>query len=361
MDASELSELSFAQPSVDVTPRPSSDARASAKSSVEHFVAPLAALGFASALLISAANGVNDGKAPKFRPALAIALVVVGALLGWILSRRPVQRCGRWLSGLVVIVIGVAVGEALGVSFGQGYVRAAAVGLLQAVIFLPSIWVVAHAAGTVGRARAGSLIDRSDRRAVWAATAASVAVGYGGVELWPLFTLRRAPEDVGYVCFAMALLASLALTAMAAMDVAALRRVRRATRAASATAETEDAGLGDEAYELRNTPACATNAMKWAVARSLCLAVLAWAGIAAPLVIPRIPHREAFVRVTRESFTAQAIAPSGVGAIASTAPPAALPGASVEPTVPPSTHFTKKIQKKNASHKKKASKKKPGE
>ena len=361
MDASELDELTFAKPSVHDVPLPHrGDGSAAARRSVEHFVAPLAVLGFASALLVCASNGVNDEKAPKLRPTLAIILVLAGASLGCVLSLPAVRRRGRWLSALIAVVLGVAIAEALAVSFGQEYLRAALVGLIQAVIFLPSIWVVTHAAAKLGRAGVGSLLDRSNRRAVWAATAVSVAVGYSAVELLPLFTLRRSPEDVGYVCFAMAILASLGLAVITIADLAALRRLKRRVRMARAADETGDGGVRDEAYEVRNQPERATTAMTKAVIRSLSFAVLAWAGVAAPFVIPRIPHREAFVRVRRESFTAQTIAPSGAGASASASLSAPVPDVPATPIAKPSAHLAPKFKKKKA-HEKKPSKKNHGD
>ncbi|WP_437638348.1 hypothetical protein [Sorangium sp. So ce854] len=122
-----------------------------------------------------------------------------------------------WAIGVAGVVNGMTI---LGILLGpEGTILGAALGALFSLPFIPALAVVLLAANRVGRARAGSIVAASDRRAVWAATAAVIALA--ALAARALFGAPLAPD------FARAVAgAGLAVVAaLFAVDAVALARV----------------------------------------------------------------------------------------------------------------------------------------
>lgn len=119
-----------------------------------------------------------------------------------------------WAIGVAGVVNGMTI---LGILLGpEGTILGAALGALFSLPFIPALAVVLLAANRVGRARAGSIVAASDRRAVWAATAAVIALAALALSGAPAAPeLGRAVAGAGLVVVA----------ALFAIDAVALARV----------------------------------------------------------------------------------------------------------------------------------------
>ncbi|MCC6528608.1 MAG: hypothetical protein IT373_38535 [Polyangiaceae bacterium] len=178
--------------------------------------------------------------------------------------RPPLRR--RWLGlGAVWLAAGMLVAGALGyvANAGRMYqlesaIASTGVGALGALAILPGcLWVV-YKARAAGRARLGSIVAASDRRAVWGAlglvlAAESLAV----LPSWFLHPRDPARFAARPVAIGTAVLA-LGLVGLAASDWLARRRLGRLTALRASLEELDaevaemarhtDVGLGAELY-----------------------------------------------------------------------------------------------------------------
>ncbi|WP_437592251.1 hypothetical protein [Sorangium sp. So ce1000] len=157
----------------------------------------------------------------------------------WVDAPGKWTRRGPIVAGTLalwaIVVAGVVNGMALGLVAGPaGMVIGAAFGAVFALPFVPALAVVLVAANRVGRARAGSIVALSDRRAVWAATAAVIAVA---LQLGAGLHGASAP-DVGRV---VSMMAFAVVGALCVIDAVEMTRVLKLPR--------ERAGAGEEIAE----------------------------------------------------------------------------------------------------------------
>jgi hypothetical protein len=196
-------------------------------------ILPYSALGLAGGWMIAdffrvGALQVDAG----LRPALTMGTPLAAAALGLALS--PAVRWPAWkallVSGVGIVAAGVTTGALIGVMMWSRYGLAdgAASGLGCALALLPAFGAVLAAARRVGRAREGSLLDASDRRAVWLAAAAAVAFGSIAVVVgWPV--PGAGPRPGLGISRSLGVLALSVITAILLQDLAGLFRVRSAT------------------------------------------------------------------------------------------------------------------------------------
>jgi hypothetical protein len=196
---------------------------------------------------------------------LTIITPVVCAFLGARVNPRQADTAVGAVLALTVsaAIAGVANGAIIGFFAmpPHGALLASPWGFVCALPFVPVLAVIVLAARRVGRARLGSVVDRSDRRGVWVATMAAIA----------LATVAVAPhgEALRGVPFWIALSATEVALALTVLDLVERRRIGRPVilggplrvRAASSPAapdddaelgthvEVYDAGLGDATFE----------------------------------------------------------------------------------------------------------------
>ncbi len=146
-----------------------------------------------------------------------------------------------------IVVAGVVNGMTIGLVAGPaGMIVGAAFGAVFALPFVPALAVVLIAANRVGRARAGSVVALSDRRAVWAATAAVIAVA---LQLGSGLPGEAAPDLERLVAaMGFAVVAGLCM-----VDAVVMARVLKLPR--------ERSGAGDEVAERIAAEIEATGAM----------------------------------------------------------------------------------------------------
>jgi hypothetical protein len=185
-------------------------------------------------------------------PATAVGAVVAAgigaALTRWCAVRmdwEPAWTTWRRLATAVALggaVVGGVVTAFVDASFQYVHVGAG-LGVLASLAFLPVCATVMAAAKRAERARHGSLVAGSDRRAVWAILMAALSVTAGAVAIdWPLTHVADPYGHVPPPWLAVAVLAgALAVLAVCLRaDWAALARVRAVT--AGADVEERDAG-----------------------------------------------------------------------------------------------------------------------
>lgn len=217
-----------------------------------------------------------------------------------------------WRHAAAVLVAGTlsGVGVALVCQAYGGAKMGAAGGLACALAFVPVCLAVIAAARRAQRARLGSLVAGSDRRAVWGILATALAVAtLEAAPDWPAAAAGMLP--VPWAATGMLGAAALVITAVLGMDVAARRRAREALReglvpqdareveAADTRIPRLDLGLGDDvgaqiarssaAYRGRDRavalvqgdPEQALSTLRRAVRRgALCLAVVGGVALA---------------------------------------------------------------------------------
>ncbi|WP_437993240.1 hypothetical protein [Sorangium sp. So ce145] len=159
--------------------------------------------------------------------------------LPWVDAPGKWTRRGPFVAGVLalwaIVVAGVVNGMTIGLVAGPaGMIVGAAFGAVFALPFVPALAVVLIAANRVGRARAGSIVARSDRRAVWAATAAVIAVA---LQLGSGLPEAAAP-DLGRLVAAMGFAVVAGLCALDALEIARVLKLPR-----------ERSGAGDEVAE----------------------------------------------------------------------------------------------------------------
>ncbi|AKT41329.1 hypothetical protein [Chondromyces crocatus] len=148
-----------------------------------HLVLPFTVLGVAGGWMaadffrVGALEHMDAG----LRPSLVAIAALASSLLGLLL--QPVTRWPGWRATVVatasVLLAGMLAGGFVGVMtwsrYGLG--EGAASGFWCGVAFLPGFAAILMAARRLDRARPGSLVHGADRRAVWLAVSAAVAMG----------------------------------------------------------------------------------------------------------------------------------------------------------------------------------------
>lgn len=157
----------------------------------------------------------------------------------WVDAPGKWTRRGPFMAGMLalwaIVVAGVVNGMTIGLVAGPaGMLIGAAFGAVFALPFVPALAVVLIAANRVGRARTGSSVALSDRRAVWAATAAVIAVALQLGSGLP----RAAAPDLGRLVAAMGFAVVAGLCALDALELARVLKLPR-----------ERTGAGEEAAE----------------------------------------------------------------------------------------------------------------
>lgn len=228
---------------------------------------PFAIVGSAAGWLSAGAlaNPMVRELDPSLKPMVAAIAGVLGAIVGallrwWCAGRRygyqlvppcPDTRLpsdANWRHAAAMISAGTLTGTLVGANFGsdQG-LRGAFAGTVCALVFLPIGFAVLSASRRAQRARLGSIMASSDRRAVWGILAASLGVA----------TFEAAPDWAGYgdppVAAAFMLFAScVVVTGIAILDGRAYRALASVVRDLEARAEPVDAsekidlGVGDD-------------------------------------------------------------------------------------------------------------------
>ncbi|MBL8742488.1 MAG: hypothetical protein JNK04_15370 [Myxococcales bacterium] len=280
-----------------------------------HLALPFGLLGLFGASLTADHFGLSgsyrDGLA---RGPLTLFLPLVGSLLGLLLSARAIAK-RRWATVLVVILgtelaaatIGGVVSELIWPLQDPWY--GVASGLATGLAFLPVVSLLVWLARRVGRARAGSLVDETDRRAPWMIIAIGVAAFQGPVA-YGARTIHHINPDV---TAALGLLAFGAIVTMALLDFLALRRANasvlgigsmraRDPDSAFPCEDVEDLGVGDDEHEaleggvayrgnprpirvVRGTPEVAVPMLRAAVTRSVYALMLGLLGCAIPYMV----------------------------------------------------------------------------
>jgi hypothetical protein len=227
---------------------------------------PFGAIGFVGGWLTADMFGLRGD---EIRWLLGIVTPISAAVLGACLTARigggrgeaarfsaeAGGRAGSWtrqpplVASLLVLGAIVLAGIANGATIGMvllppvGAIVGAIYGAMCALPFIPALGLVLLAANRVGRARAGSIVAASDRRAVWTATATAIAVA--GLAGRALFSRTVAPDLV----LVAAGISCAVLAAMFVADGVALTRVRTMPPAELAADEV-GAPLGLTAEEL---------------------------------------------------------------------------------------------------------------
>ncbi|WP_437736272.1 hypothetical protein [Sorangium sp. So ce1335] len=198
------------------------------------------------------ASTSSAGPAGSAVPALGAGWPASGA--GPLLGAGWVEGPGRWtrrgplaaslLAVWAIGVAGVVNGMTIGLMLGPaGMIIGAAFGALCSLPFIPALAVVLLAANRVGRARAGSIVARADRRAVWTATAAVIAVAT--LVARARYGTPVAPE-LGRAVAAMGLATVGVLFVADAVAMARVLALPRGPRATGAGGERDERGDGGE-------------------------------------------------------------------------------------------------------------------
>jgi hypothetical protein len=277
---------------------------------------PFALVGAAAGWLCAGVLGnPMFGPYPAGNPHIAVVVtVVVGALVGAFVTRRCSTAAESWASTgatrltlVLAVMLAGAVSGALvgGLTWwtGRGAFAGVFAGLGCALGFLPVCALVLASARRAERARLGSLVAGSDRRAVWSMLASTVAVTtLLALPDWPAVAdgAHGSPE----VAWAIALCACVTNAAIAVAEWRASRRIDACAGSVTEPRDSEDAasdadvprvdlGLGEgvlatvmraaSAYRDRDRtvelllgdPATARAAVKRALARAAAGAALA--------------------------------------------------------------------------------------
>jgi hypothetical protein len=194
----------------------------------------------------------------------AAIAAAVAAVVGWVLSRLcepPVPWESprmNWVRLVVAVVVGGGATGVLvgGLESGQGLgaLTSGLSGALAGAAFVPVCAFVVAAAKRAQRARLGSLVAGSDRRAVWGILASALGAMTAAAALdWPF--VGRPFHDVKppHAAVAVLALAGVVVAVLFVTDVLALRRMRLdglearegAAVAGAETARRLDLGLGE--------------------------------------------------------------------------------------------------------------------
>jgi hypothetical protein len=218
---------------------------------------PFAIVGLAAGWLSDGllANPLVGIAAHNNQLAAAAASAAVGWALGVVLTRRMAARDALGATPLrwpVLCAMVAAGGAAAGCFVGglelgtmNGALTGAGNGALSALAFVPVCALVLSFARRADRARQGSIVAASDRRAVWGILATALAVTtLAAAADWPAAQRHAASEP--WAAAAMAAGAGLAVLAILLADVAAFARVARAVRGDLALRDPDDARVADD-------------------------------------------------------------------------------------------------------------------
>jgi hypothetical protein len=242
-----------------------------------HLAPPFAIVGAAAGWLCAATAANPLVQSAETNTFLAAPLIVmgIGALTGAILTRfcvgkrywyelvdpdpSALARSDRWWRHIAAVILaGAASGAAIAAvcdAYNNPAIGAAG-GALFALAFIPVCAAVILAARRAQRARLGSIVAGSDRRAVWGILATALAVATVEVALnWPAAAAGDVPSP--WPALGMLAMAAIVILWILFADVRALRRARQASvpglveRDPAETAEDDtaalrvDFGLGD--------------------------------------------------------------------------------------------------------------------
>jgi hypothetical protein len=228
--------------------------------------APFFAVGLVGGWLVAEIHHLDrSGTELALRGLLTIITPLVCVFLG---ARVHPRQADSALGAVLALTVSASIaGVANGAIIGffamppHGALLASPWGFVCALPFVPVLAVIVLAARRVGRARAGSVVDRSDRRGVWVATMAAIA----------LATVAVAPhgESLRGVPFWIALSCTEVALALTILDLVERRRVGRPVvlsgplrprapasqetpddeAGVAAHVEVYDAGLGEATFE----------------------------------------------------------------------------------------------------------------
>jgi len=155
-------------------------------------VGPWALAGLLGAILYSVGfnlewSRTSDG---QLGMALVVLTPIVAGAFGWVVTRharQPMHTFSAPLAFAAALVAGLVNGALIGGGAGAiyefpsgilwGLFGGALAGLVASFPFLIPLTMMANAAAACGRAREGSIVDRSDRRVVWAVIPPFTAMG----------------------------------------------------------------------------------------------------------------------------------------------------------------------------------------
>jgi hypothetical protein len=169
-----------------------------------------------------------------FAPVTAFVAGALGAFVTRERRRKPPMNAGMGTGAIVVgtLIAGIANGALLvtGIvlfhtpgAFPLALIAGALVGAVFSLPFMPVLAHVAAADQDVGRAREGSLVDRADRRGVWAVCLGWIGASMllGACNRWSMVHLPSL--------LAVAAIVFVTIVALALADARAWWRVRRST------------------------------------------------------------------------------------------------------------------------------------
>ncbi|WP_437817461.1 hypothetical protein [Sorangium sp. So ce1078] len=143
-----------------------------------------------------------------------------------------------------IVVAGVVNGMTVGLVLGPaGMIIGAPFGAVFSLPFVPALAAVLLAANRVGRARAGSIVARADRRAVWSATAAVIAAA---ALMAPALFGKPAMPEVGRVVAALGIAVVGAVFMVDAVALAKMLALPRREMGAGAMMEEMVEGEGED-------------------------------------------------------------------------------------------------------------------
>jgi len=206
-------------------------------------------------LYVEAFGLLGDTSPQPFIPLLAVVTPIVAGLFGWTLTihaRRFFRGFSPALAFGVTLVAGLANGILIGgvggaiMEFPEGFLwgvlGGGVVGVICSIPFLVPLVVSARLMRQNGRARPGTLVDRSDRRVAWAAIAPSASVAAFLVEA-AASTWHPPTPTVGI----LAVLAAPLALGFLLMDLLAWRRaVRERSVIDDGARAVLDVGIGDD-------------------------------------------------------------------------------------------------------------------
>lgn len=232
-----------------------------------HLAPPFAIVGAAAGWLCAAtaANPLVQSAETNTFVAAPVIVMVIAALTGVLLTRFCVgkrywyelvdpdpgalARSDRWWRHIVAVILaGAASGAAIAAvcdAYNSPAIGALG-GALFALAFIPVCAAVILAARRAQRARLGSIVAGSDRRAVWGILVTALAIATLQVALnWPAASAGDIPSP--WPALGILAMAAIILLAILLADVGALRRARQALVPGLAPRDPEEAAHDDSA------------------------------------------------------------------------------------------------------------------
>lgn len=219
-------------------------------------IAPWAVSGLCGGWLYVEAFGLlHDNEPPPFIFLLGIVTPIVAGLFGWVLTIHA-RRFFRGFSGPLAFGATLVAGLANGILVGGiggattefpaglvlGVIGGGVLGVICSIPFLVPLTLSARFMRWHGRARVGTLVDRSDARLAWVALAPCAALAAYIVEA-SASNYRPPTPLVGLIAIAAVPFS----VVFAALDMQAWRRARfEKERKDDGTSDVFDIGIGDE-------------------------------------------------------------------------------------------------------------------